>query len=282
MDVKDYKTIDEQIEILKTRGCIIEDEVSAKKILSTVNYYRFSSYFLPFKQADDTYITGTTFDKVYQNYIFDRKLRNLISYLIEGVEVAIKTLIAYHHSAQHGSLGYLDANNYNSKFNEDVFNDNIEKYIKRNSKHPVILHHNDKYDGKYPFWVMIEFYDVGDMSKLYSQLATNLQKTISKNLNQNYSVVSSWLYCLTHLRNSCAHYSRLYNTNMISIPRTPTNYPIKLNKSIFSYLLVLKELTVNSVDWIDFRNKLKLLIDDFGTNIDISRMGFPSNWEVYI
>jgi abortive infection bacteriophage resistance protein len=69
---------------------------------------------------------------------------------------------------------------------------------------------------------------------------------------------------------------------MISIPRTPTNYPIKLNKSIFSYLLVLKELTVNSVDWIDFRNKLKLLIDDFGTNIDISRMGFPSNWEVYI
>ena len=39
----------------------------------------------------------------------------------------------------------------------------MDKYIRRNSKHPVIMHHNDKYDGKYPFWVMIEFY-VLDMS----------------------------------------------------------------------------------------------------------------------
>lgn len=247
-----------------------------------MNYYRFSSYFLPFKQEDDTYIAGTTFDKVYQNYIFDRKLRNLISYLIEGIEVSMKTLIAYYHSAKYGSLGYLDANNYNPKFDEEVFNNNIDKYIRRNSNNTIILHHNDKYDGKYPFWVMIEFYDFGDMSKLYSQLTTNLQKTISKKINQNYGIVSSWLYCLTHLRNYCAHYSRLYNTNMISVPRTPKNYPIMLDKSIFSYLLVLKELTVNTTDWIDFRNKLKSLINNFETSIDISRMGFPANWEVYL
>ena len=176
MEVKNFKTLDQQIELLKDRGCIIEDEALAKKVLSTVNYYRFSSYFLPFKQDDETYKTGTTFNKVYQNYIFDRKLRNLISYLIEGVEVALKTLIAYHHSAKFGFLGYLDLKNYNDKFDEETFKENIDKYIRRNSKHPVIIHHNEKYDGKHPFWVMVEFYDFGDMSKLFSQLTTDLQK----------------------------------------------------------------------------------------------------------
>lgn len=61
MEVKNFKTLDQQIELLKDRGCVIEDESLAKKVLSTVNYYRFSSYFLPFKQDGETYKTGTTF-----------------------------------------------------------------------------------------------------------------------------------------------------------------------------------------------------------------------------
>lgn len=282
MEVKNFKTFDQQIELLKDRGCIIEDEAFAKKVIRYVNYYRFSSYFLPFKQDDNTYISGTTFNTVYKNYIFDRKLRNLISYLIEGIEVALKTLIAYHHSAKFGSLGYLDPNNYNDKFDEEVFKENMNKYIRRNSKHSVMIHHNEKYDGKYPFWVMIEFYDFGDMSKLFSQLTTDLQKTVANDLSQNYSIVASWLYCLTHLRNSCAHYSRLYNTQMIPIPKTPLNYPIRLNKTIFSYVLVLKEFTESTADWFDFKDKLKLLISEYGASIDISRLGFPPDWESYI
>ena len=45
MEVKNFKTLDQQIELLKDRGCIIEDEAFVKKVLSAVNYYRFSSYF---------------------------------------------------------------------------------------------------------------------------------------------------------------------------------------------------------------------------------------------
>lgn len=281
MEVKNYKTIDQQLELLKNRGCIITDEIFAQKVLSTLNYYRFSSYFLPFKKADNTYVDDTTFDKVYQNYIFDRKLRNLISYLIEGIEVTMKTLISYHHSAKYGPLGYLEKENYNSFFVEESFKTNLEKYTSRNAKHPIIVHHNEKYDGKYPFWVIIEFYDFGDVSRLFKQLNTDLQKLISKELNLHYSCIASWLYCLTYLRNSCAHYSRLYNTNMISIPKTPHKSPILLEKSIFSYMLILKELTVNSEDWKDFKSKLQSLICDFAECIDISRLGFPLNWDTY-
>lgn len=45
MDVKTHLTIDEQIELLKSRGCIIEDEEFAKNVLFDINYYRLTSYF---------------------------------------------------------------------------------------------------------------------------------------------------------------------------------------------------------------------------------------------
>ena len=48
MDVKNHLSIDEQIELFKKRGCIIEDEELAKSILLDINYYRLTSYFLPF------------------------------------------------------------------------------------------------------------------------------------------------------------------------------------------------------------------------------------------
>lgn len=120
MDVKKHLTIDEQIELLKTRGCIIEDEELAKNILLDVNYYRLTSYFLSFKESEDKYLEGISFDKVYRNYLFDRKLRNMLSYVIEHIEVAIKTRIAYYHTLKYGPLGYLDSNNYNNKFDENI------------------------------------------------------------------------------------------------------------------------------------------------------------------
>lgn len=63
MDVKKHLSIEEQVELLKSRGCIIKDEELAKKVLLDINYYRFSSYFLPFKCDNDKYAEGTTFEK---------------------------------------------------------------------------------------------------------------------------------------------------------------------------------------------------------------------------
>jgi abortive infection bacteriophage resistance protein len=224
MDVKKHLTIDEQIELLKIRGCIIEDEELAKNILLDINYYRLTSYFLSFKESEDKYSKGTSFNKVYRNYLFDRKLRNMLSYVIEHIEVAIKTRIAYYHSLKYGPLGYLDSNNYNNKFDENILQTNLNKYIKRNEKNPIVIHHMTKYEGKFPLWVIIEFFDFSDASKMYSQLDTKLQKEIARTFNSNSTCLSSWLYCLTHLRNCCAHYARIYNTIMISMPVTPKNY----------------------------------------------------------
>lgn len=278
MNIKKHLLIDEQIELLKSRGCKIENEEFARNVLLDINYYRLTSYFLPFKVSEDKYLEGTSFNKVYRNYLFDRKLRNMLSFIIEHVEVAIKTRIAYYHSLKYGPLGYLDSGNYNSKFDKKILQANLDKYIKRNEKNPIVIHHINNYEGKFPLWVIIEFFDFSDISKMYSQLDIQLQKEIAKSFNSNNICLSSWLYCLTNLRNCCAHYARIYNTVMIAIPATPKKYDFKFKNTIFSYLLVLKELLNNSSDWNNFIIELEALIEEYKENIELCRLGFSNNW----
>mgnify|MGYP003468992462 CR=1 FL=1 len=54
-NVKSFKTIEEQIDILKDRGVIIEDEEVAKKSLANLNYYRLSAYTLTLRKDDHFY-----------------------------------------------------------------------------------------------------------------------------------------------------------------------------------------------------------------------------------
>jgi len=52
--MKPKTTIQEQIQILKSRGCTIDNEEFAEKVLSHINYYRFTAYFLPYRSNDGT------------------------------------------------------------------------------------------------------------------------------------------------------------------------------------------------------------------------------------
>ena len=105
---KPPKTFEEQVQILKGRGLIFEDEQKAIFRLQTVSYYRLSAYMLPFKkrigkEVVDEFRYGTTFEDVYNLYVFDRKLRLLIFDAIEKIEIAVRTEIAYQLSHKYGS-----------------------------------------------------------------------------------------------------------------------------------------------------------------------------------
>jgi len=45
MEVKKHLLINEQIELSKSGGCIIEDEKLARNVLLDINYYRFTHIF---------------------------------------------------------------------------------------------------------------------------------------------------------------------------------------------------------------------------------------------
>ena len=112
MLVKPPTTYQDQVEKLRSRGCIIDDEDEAIQILSRVNYYRLTAYFLPFKRPDDSYIQGINFKMVYRIYEFDRKIRHIIFSAIEEIEICVRSVFAYYHAHTFGALGYLNHSNY--------------------------------------------------------------------------------------------------------------------------------------------------------------------------
>ena len=85
-------TINEQIKILKQRGCIIDDEKKARDTLKYINYYRLSNYFEPFSVSKHKYEDGTTFEKIMRVYEMDRKLRSVLLAALEEVEIALRAI----------------------------------------------------------------------------------------------------------------------------------------------------------------------------------------------
>ena len=79
MSKKTFKTLEEQIEILKSRGLIVDDLDYAKDILLRENYFFISGYRHLFNKSwkDIQFIQGTTFEELYAMFIFDRKIRNI-------------------------------------------------------------------------------------------------------------------------------------------------------------------------------------------------------------
>src|SRR5574344_326837 len=101
-------TYEKQVELLLSRGLIVTDRKRAERHLANISYYRLSAYMLPYKKKEDGIIIdafkeGTTWDDIYDLYVFDRKLRLLVFDAIERLEVAIRTQIIYQLSHKYGS-----------------------------------------------------------------------------------------------------------------------------------------------------------------------------------
>ena len=78
--MKDFKTFDEQVNILEKRGMIITNREEVKAVLARENYYNvINGYKDLFLQNDsENYISGSSFEYVYRLYLFDRDVRNLV------------------------------------------------------------------------------------------------------------------------------------------------------------------------------------------------------------
>ena len=119
-------TIDEQVELLLKRGMDGNPDVMAQR-LTAVNYYRLSGYWHTFRNPDDTFKPGTTFDLVWNTYVFDRHLRLLVMDAIERIEIAVRSLMAYHHAHEHGAFAYaLDPKSL-PKLSPDAYQDFLDR-----------------------------------------------------------------------------------------------------------------------------------------------------------
>ena len=81
--VKSPATVEDQIEKLKSRGCVVEDHEHAVCALSNINYYRLAHYFAVFLETKNRYRAGTSFETVMHIYDFDRLMRSLLLTALE-------------------------------------------------------------------------------------------------------------------------------------------------------------------------------------------------------
>lgn len=91
-------TVDQQIDLLASRGLSIPDREKARHYLQFINYYRLSGYTISFEQIingkrNHQIKPGTSFDNILALYDFDRHLRMLVMDAIERIEVAVRTQI---------------------------------------------------------------------------------------------------------------------------------------------------------------------------------------------
>ncbi len=281
MDVKKPTTYEEQVRILKSKGLIVTDEKFALQVLKELNYYTFTGYLREFKIDEQHYEKGTTFEKVYHIIEFDRKLRNILLFAIEPIELLLKSKIAYHIAHKYGALGYLNAKNFENKRIQQMIIRNFNRNVNKNKRLPYVSHHINKYDSKFPIWVAVNLFSFGMISNLYENFKEEDKIVIARNFNTGYEQLESFIHCIVSLRNVVAHYMRLYNTNLSKIPLMCCNNhkEYKITKKVFDAIYIMKFLSLNKEDWNEnVVNSLKKLLDEYGQYIDLYRIGFPENW----
>jgi len=278
---KTPRTFKEQLEILKGRGLIINDEPSALTILKEINYYRLSGYMLSFKNRDDLFLSNITFENIYSIYKFDKQLRLLLLEIIENIEITFRTHISYHIAHKYGPVGYKNPKNFTNEEYHNQFLLDLEENINKNKNRELFIrHHINKYAGEFPIWVVVEILSFGNLSKLFKNMIDEDKETICATYYKiPFIYIQSWLHNLSYIRNVCAHYSRLYNKTFKVFPRF-SSIDKKLFKPtgrIFDTIFILKKLIFNNQEWLNFIKKLDSL---FHNNLIINKklLGFPDNW----
>ena len=189
MNNKVFKNLDEQIEILKDKGLIINDIEYTKEVLLRENYFFIMGYRHLFLRHDSSrkFIDGTTFDELYSLFVFDRMFRNIIFKNILIVENNYKSIFSYTLSRNYGykERDYLNVKNFdNDKSRSRQINDLIRKVKRQFSvngrQHGATSHYMDNY-GYIPLWIGVKVISFGLMSEMFSILKEIGAKIVKKN-----------------------------------------------------------------------------------------------------
>ena len=182
-------TVDEQIKILRERGCIIKNEELARETLKYINYYRLSNYFEPFCVSKHQYEEGTTFEKILRIYEMDRKLRSILIAALEEIEITLRAAISNYHALKYGALGYLNPSSFDRVHNHQTFIARINHLIEANEDREFVKHYNRQHDGKFPLWVVMELFSFGTLAFFFKDMQ-NVDKNaiLSRNFKTMFSV----------------------------------------------------------------------------------------------
>lgn len=303
MNKKTFKTLDEQIQILRNKGLIINDEDKAKEVLFRENYFFVNGYRHLFQREgiDNTFIAGTTFEELYGTFTFDRNIRNIMFKYILIIENNIKSIIGYQLSRKYGykEKEYLNPKNFsqdNIKIRQvyDVLN-KVKRQMRVNGKqHAATSHYMNNY-GYVPMWILVKVLSFGIISELYGILKIEDQISISSFYGINSSTLMIYLQLLSNYRNLCAHEDILYDHRMqkvipdskyhtfLNIEKVDNEYKYGKN-DLFALMIIMKQMLTKE-EFDDMLYQIGYEVDILDGKIDtvplkviLNKMGFPSNF----
>lgn len=302
--VKTFKTLDEQIDILKSKGLIIDDIEYAKDILLRENYFFISGYrHLFLKSAKDRmFLPGTNFRELYALFNFDRQIRNIIFKNLLIIENNAKSIFSYVLSKKYGikEKSYLNPANFNRSQDKVKQVNDLLKKMKRQIRvngvqHTATEHYMSNY-GYVPLWILVKVLSFGIVSELYTILKPEDQKEIAEIYGVSVEQLLVYLPVLANFRNLCAHEDIIYDHkthkiiedtkyhSLLNIPKQDGEY-IYGKEDLFALIIILKFMLRED----DFT----LLINEFSYEVNIldgrlktisvnkvlDASGFPRNFE---
>ena len=304
MNKKEFKTLDEQLGIFKSKGLTINDEEEARNILLKENYFFINGYrrVLMVSSKEKKFVKGATFDELYAIFMFDRELRNILFKNLLIVENNIKSIISYKLSVKYGykEKNYLKESNFTTDNKDkrrvsDVIN-KMKRQIRVNSQnHSATLHYITNY-GYIPLWVLVKVLSFGLINELYGILKPEDQKEIADLYGIEMEDMEVYLSLLANYRNLCAHEDIVFdhrtqkyisNTkyhNELKIKQDEFGEYIKGKNDIFALIIILKQMLTKD-EFMHMMDEINLKLQDLTWQIKSVKiekiydtLGFPENY----
>ena len=282
-------TFADQADLLARRGLAAPDQPAIVEKLGCVSYYRLSAYWYPFRQPDGTLRPGTTLEKVWRRYPFDRQLRLLVLDAVERVEIAVRTRVVNEHALLHGAFGYLDPANL-----PGLPADDHRQLLQRlreaaaHSREDFVRHYFAKYTAEtdLPLWMACELMTFGNLFTLFRGIAKPMRQTVAAAYGVADTVLQSWMATLNQIRNLCAHHARLWNRVFGIKPTIPRrnkhpewHAPVPITDDrLFGVLTVLHFLLRQIAPASLWRERWENLLSLY-PEIPLAAMGFPAHWQ---
>ena len=289
---KPFLNFSEQAQLLIDRGLDTGTESGKKGLEGTLrllNFFRFNRYCMRYYDNDSShrFRHGTTFRRIWDDYLGDMKLRSVLFEAIQEVEISFRSQMVDVLASRHGIFPY-EPEYYDCTISawNDMYENHIHKAV-RLSKEPDILEFLSRYKEPIPpIWMTVEVLSFGELSTLYNHyMNTADKKTLAERYMVPSIVLSSWLHSLSALRNKCAHHAKLIDTNSAIGVRFPRNMirpgyqglfitadPYSQYANIIALGYLTESMGQEGKAAAIFK-RLMNIMSEF--SIDISRLGFP-------
>lgn len=289
MSAKKFTTIQEQIEILKSRGLSIPDEEKASDFLTRNNYYRVSGYSLTLRK-NDVFDKNAAFENIIEIYECDHELRHILLKHLEAIEISVKSAYSYEFAKTYGPTGYLNSANFTDQKKYTVIMEKAESQKKARLPHEAYLKHFvSDLKQNIPIWAFTDLLTISDISFLYKISQKDIKIAVAKTMGLNVQgdrLLEKFMHSMTIIRNLCAHGSRLYNRLFEQKPRLSNKDKALLikkadgtldNAHLYGFILIMRQL-LSPEEFNTLKEELVILSEKYSF-VNMEYYGFRNDWK---